>query len=602
MGLIARLCNNYEFSFIYSFSRKNPISNDAGVQFKRHMQNEFKHPGEVLRLLPYLIQEDRKKFIDDFQLYNNDQRSEWWKKYAFLKNKQCEHNGLPVYYANKEMDEITAQPFLNYLIALALEYKDNTDNPVIFENFNSIYSHLLDGVYNREYSPHRIIDSLDRDYFVLILKKIALCTWHGNGRTTTTTKINDYIDNNELQRFISSPSHKNVISLLTIFYFRQTGRVIEGTETFEFTHKSFREYLVALEIIDALTNIHAQLRLKETDRLHDLGWNIDECLVAWLKIFGLQIPDADLVKYIKNELILRESKSKGLLIEWQDTVIKLLGHVLEKGMPIERLYPRPTFKEENELKAEKAILIMHSLIAEITDKVSDIRTVEGISDIQISKKTTSFGEFIGRLVGQRINHDVFILKFCNHIKINNAILRITDLYGANLIKSDLRAADLRDANLSEASLNNANLSEANLNNAKLNKAYLNNANLHSADLSDSDLRDSDLREADLRRSYLRRAIFERAFLCKADLSSAYMRKVKSRKANLTYANLSKANLHEADLREANLTYAKLIDADLSDAYLSGADLSGAVLRNCIGFNEEDAIKCSCIIDKKTRWS
>ena len=522
-------------------------------------EKEFRNPGEVLRILPYLIQEEEEKFIDTLGLYKNDQRYKWWTKYGELKNNP--YNGLPDVLKEKENEiiEITAQPLLNYLIALALEYKGDDDTPIIFKNLNNIYARLLKGVFNREYGAKPITQGLTFDDFVYVLKEIALSAWHGKGRTTTVDEIKKYIKNEALLKTFSSSAEKGVISLLTTFYFRQTGNYIKDAETFEFTHKSFGEYLVSLKIIETLDRIHNQFTLNEKDRAHEDGWNVYQCLVKWLEVFGLQAPDADLVKYIEKELILKEQSNTGILEKWQDTIVKLLDHVLEKGMPVEQLPLRPqTFKEENEqaLKAEKSLLIMHGLIARNTDKASAIQWPQ----------ETSFGEFIGRLTDQRTSPYVFILKFCNHLVIKDAILHIKDLYKANFSKSvlikaqlylsNLRVADLSEANLSEADLSVADLSEADLSEADLCGANLSGADLSGANLSGAVIYDADLSRADLRR-----------------------------------ANFSGANLRGADLR----------GTDLRGADLSEADLRRADLRNCRGFDRKTAQKMSCRFDDYTKW-
>lgn len=471
------------------------VGRDVIVQDNKR---EFEHPCEVLRLLPYLIQEDKEKFIDNQQLYDTDQRQRWWIKYGELKNKP--YLGFPAELQNKkekekEIEEVTAQPLLNYLIALALEYRAKENLQVDFENLNTIYSLLLKGVYDREYSFRKIAFNLEWDDFVLVLKEIALCTWHGNGRTATVAEINKYISNKKLFEAFVPTVEKGVVSLLSTFYFRHAGKLIEGVETFEFTHKSFSEYLAALKIIDVLDTIHEQLSINEKDRAHKEGWDIYGCLVEWLKVFGLQVPDEDLVKYIWNELKLRETN---ILNAWQDAVVKLWEHVLDKGMPMEQLPLRSqtlTLKEENEqaIKAEKALLILHGLIADITGRISDIQWPQPYS----------FSEFIGRLAGQRTYQKIFILQFCNHLNLNKAILRAKDLCEVNLTKAyleeaNLRKADLRGAHyLRGADLRNADSRNADLRNADLREADLSGANLRGANLSGADLRGANLRGANL---------------------------------------------------------------------------------------------------------
>ena len=562
-------------SFVRDVVRNAPIRNKTKLRIQviiagrdvivQRNENEFKHRGEVVRLLPYLIQEEEKNFIDDCQLFGIDQRDMWWTKYGELKNKPY-NDGLPLELKKDEMNEVTAQPLLNYLIALALEFPDDKGKKIDFENLNTIYSRLLKGVYNREYASNKkdstqpIASDLEFDDFIFALKEIALCTWHGNGRTTTVNKIVEYLKDQKLFDKFSLSAGKGAISLLTTFYFRQTGRLSKGEETFEFTHKSFSEYLVTLKIIDVLDNIQEELIRNETDKTHRRGWGIYKCLLEWLEVFGLQAPDEDLVKYITNELILKKSENEVILNQWQDTVVKLWEHVLEKGMPIEQLPSRPqTFKEENEqaIKAEKSLLIMHGLIARLNDRVSNIQLPQ----------PASFGEFIGRLVGQKTGSHVFILRFCNHLNLNDAILCYRDLSCAYLERIDLSRADLSGADLREAYIREA------------------------------DLREADIRRADLRGAYISRSDLRRADLRRADLSGADLIGADLREADLRGTHLSGAYLREVDLRGADLIGADLRGADLREANLIGANLIG-----CKGFTKKKAEESPCIIDGNTKWT
>jgi uncharacterized protein YjbI with pentapeptide repeats len=102
--------------------------------------------------------------------------------------------------------------------------------------------------------------------------------------------------------------------------------------------------------------------------------------------------------------------------------------------------------------------------------------------------------------------------------------------------------------------------------------------LHGGGLRGADLCDADLRGADLER---------------ADLQGADLRGADLRGADLRQADLSKADLRGAHVRRANLQGARLSGADLSNAYLIGADLLGANLKGAtlndmrLGGNEAD---------------
>ena len=126
---------------------------------------------------------------------------------------------------------------------------------------------MLKAVYERGYeknSPgHRAIEGITEKDFVLILMEIALSCWHGNGRTTTVIEIKEHCENNGLKNLLKnfqdsfqSDSQGSITRLLTAFYFRESGDLRGSEKTFEFTHKSFGEYLTARRIVDRVKQIH----------------------------------------------------------------------------------------------------------------------------------------------------------------------------------------------------------------------------------------------------------------------------------------------------------------------------------------------------------
>ncbi len=525
-------------------------------------ESDFRNDGQILRLLPYyLTNEDKKNLFDEKDLLKNDQRIDWWKKYGKLTG--LNYSGLPVELKTIEIDELTAQPLLNFLIALSYQRKkvDFSKKP----NLNEIYADLLSAVYERTYSEGKklkTISEMEYEHFCIILEEIALSTWHNQGRTTTVNEITKHFENSGLtellKRFIED-AEKGIVSLLAAFYFRQARQAADGMRTFEFTHKSFGEYLTAKKIVRQIKVISEQLEENVKDLYGRKGWGSERCLIEWVKVFGRKQPDHDLVKFIRNEFLLNDQISYECFKshELQKTIIKLINHFLRLGMPIERLHPRPeTFKEENEvaINAEAALLMMHGIIARITNQVADIQW----------PKNTSFGEWIGRLIGQREGLDSYIPKFCNHLNLNSSIIVLKNFYlgvfdytqfgNAELFYSSFEDADLCDTNLEKA-----NLQFANLNTANLQRANLSDACLDAAILSAAQLQKADLRGASLLIANLKRANLQRANLQGADLQGA----------NLQGADLQGANLQEANLQEADLQGTKFDEGVLEDLKRNG---------------------------------
>ncbi|MFM7905991.1 MAG: NACHT domain-containing protein, partial [Microcystis sp.] len=147
-------------------------------------KNNFKKPQQIITILPYWVA-NSDDFSDVDKLLKVDQRHQWWQQYGQAKGKN--YAQLPPELSGENLQEITAQPLLNYLIALTFERGEVQFSQET--NLNNIYDNLLKAVYERGYeknSPgHRAIEGITEKDFVLILMEIALSCWHGNGRTTT---------------------------------------------------------------------------------------------------------------------------------------------------------------------------------------------------------------------------------------------------------------------------------------------------------------------------------------------------------------------------------------------------------------------------------
>jgi hypothetical protein len=127
---------------------------------------------------------------------------------------------------------------------------------------------------------------------------------------------------------------------------------------------------------------------------------------------------------------------------------------------------------------------------------------------------------------------------------------------------DLRLADLDGTFLKGADLVGTVLDGASLSHALLDRASLSNVGLAGADLSGA---------------YLDWANLSGAYLGGADLNGAYLAG-----ADLKGADLRGAVLREADLRGADLRYIDLDGADLSGARLDGANIEGVNFERVYG--------------------
>lgn len=421
-------------------------------------ETDFRNDGQILHVLPYFVPEyDRKNYVGAKKLLEQDQRQFWWQNYSVASGSS--YTGLPTELDRGNLIEITAQPLLNYLVALSLQrgklkFSEET-------NLNAVYADLLKAIYERGWAGHQhaAIQGIKEEDFVRIVEEIALAAWHGNGRTTTVREIERHCESSNLRNLLKrfqegfrDDSKASITRLLTAFYFRQSGHDTSGDKTFEFTHKSFGEYLTARRIVQEVQYIHRKLE----DRYNDSYENWDErnALHRWALVCGPSAMDEYLFDFILDGMRLHYQQKPTDIGGWQQTLCHLIGFMLRHGMPMDRLSPRPDFQVENKQarNAEEALLAVLNTCARLTKKLSEIEW----------SSWDAFGTWISRLQGQRVGPDVFCLNCLSFLQLKSCSLYFKDFYranleGVNLENARLFMANLRGANLEEANLRGANL-------------------------------------------------------------------------------------------------------------------------------------------------
>jgi hypothetical protein len=462
--------------------------------------SELREPRQVLHLLPYLVPEAERKldvWESGRELLATDQRADWWQRYGRVSGKGYER--LPGELAREDLEEITAQPLLNYLVALGYgRGKLHFQGEV---NLNDIYADLLEAVYERAWeSGRRVVPDLSFAEFSRMLEEIALVAWHGNGRTTTVEEIEAHCQAAGLAALLGrfeEGAKSGVLRVLTAFYFRQHGHTTAGDRTFEFTHKSFREYLTARRIVRAVRTIH-----EETERRlqgSDGGWDEGTALKHWAEICGPEAMDLDLFEFVAAEVRKRPDKARA----WQGKLCRLIGHMLRNGMPMELLGKRPSFRLETlqARNAEEALLAALNACARTTEVIS---TIDWPGDT--SAMNVSAGAWIRRLQGQRSGPtNALALSCLSYLDLSRCSLYMIDLFGADLGRADLSRAGLSYACFGRAGLRGTNLEGAYLFSAYLKWANLKEANLKGAILEGAILEGANLEGACIDRGQLAKA-------------------------------------------------------------------------------------------------
>jgi uncharacterized protein YjbI with pentapeptide repeats len=475
---------------------------------------DFKRPRQILHVLPYFVAEDsRKEYTDAQKLLEEDHRQQWWKNYGKVSGHDYE--GLPEELNRDELSEITSQPLLNYLVALS--HTRGEVDLATETNLNVIYRDLLKAVYERGWGggSHPALQGVSEDKFIRWLEEIAVAAWHGDGRTTTVEEIKGHTESSgaaNLMNIFEEGADKGITRLLMAFYFRRAGARESGDKTFEFTHKSFGEYLTAKRIVRLLRDIHNELE-RHRDNV-DVGWHERAALVRWIRLCGPSPLDKYLFKFILNEARITGEETAS---NWQRTLCDLIGFELRNGLPME-LINFPTFKEATRQarNAEEALMVVLYACAHVTEKRSNIAWPEPVS----------FGELLSRLQGKHLSlTGTFISKFLGFLNLTAQFMVVENFTSANLYGTDLSKANLFYTTLVGADLRKSDFHRANLCGANLFGADLIGANLVGADLGGANFGEANLRGADLRMTNLRGTDFRSADLNGANLSNSLINDV-----------------------------------------------------------------------------
>jgi hypothetical protein len=373
---------------------------------------------------------------------------------------------------------------------------------------NAVYEDLITAVYERGYAgrQHPSLRGLPVEAFRQLLEEVALATWHGDGRTATAADIHRCCVEGGLGNFLDAfeeGASTGATRLLTAFYFRQSEGRRVGERTFEFTHKSFREYLTARRLTRALERMDEEVEIWRTRP--GRGWSEREALIHWAEIAGPTGLDEYVTDFVLGELY-RAGEDR--VRPWQRLLGRLIEVVVRESMPMERLRVRPTYAEEiwRSRNAEEALLACASLCAAVSGTTTEVGW----------PTPASFGSWVRRLVGQRSDTPpALALRCLGGLRLDRQQLLVADLahagaakasfVGATLTGADLSSADLTEADFTDADLRGANLSGANLTRANLTRAHLSGSRFAGTNTTDMCLNGANVSGASLTGGHLQAA-------------------------------------------------------------------------------------------------
>lgn len=362
---------------------------------------------------------------------------------------------------------------------------------------------------------------------------MALAAWHGGDeRVATYERFTSALSVTQTEEIFDNFRRQeggDVSNLAVNFYLKSA---TEDARGFEFTHKSFSEYLIARALIRKAIDV-AEFSKKR----------LDIALSDWLSVVADGDLSDELLEFVRGEALLVEDAvtAKSVLRALE----RMMSQVVIDGFPAHKILCE-TWRQAEE-RQRKAETLLMALLHCFSRRVSVHDVTEGRIHIEWGPNHTGLGNLIHRIRRTRDAHLPTMLLFSN-LEAPDSIL----------IAQDLIQADFSGANLFRSHAANTFFTGANLEGVNFNEAVL----FHST------FRHADLRSANMEAS-----------LCdSADFRSADLRNANFNYADLEDADLAGTNLEGATFRGANLKDARLGDAKSTDAVFKGADFLGTNVR------------------------
>ena len=209
-----------------------------------------------IEVLPLFIPiNERKNFsnMKDYKLLEKDLRIDYWSKLTDAFNISYDLNNI----INREhLKDLSTSPLLLFLLAWTIKYSNESIETI--HHSVEIYNHILECVYIRKYSREKKdYSSWGLDEYRKMLSITGLCAWQNDSRSIYISKIEEYckITGNEVlfNQWINYHKISNPSKLLLLFFFREKTNDYNPNESeIEFIHKTFYEYLSALEILNTI--------------------------------------------------------------------------------------------------------------------------------------------------------------------------------------------------------------------------------------------------------------------------------------------------------------------------------------------------------------
>lgn len=542
----------------------------------------IKDTNKYINILPYYMPPLSYEFDDDKcqdpkGLLDIDQRDIWWKKFAGLKNKSWE--GIPADVDTNELEPINSQPLLNYLLALSLlrgkiNFKEGP-------SLNTIYHDLLENVFDRQYASesgeksqtHNSIMKLTKDNFSILMQEVALAVWHCNGTTATEKYIYKHLQDNELEHLLESftqESEQGVSNLLLSFYFRKFGQTEKGESTFEFTHKSFGEYLTSKKLVNLVIELSDSYHEKKLN--YRKGKKLDNIIYELINALGAAKFETYFHKFVYNEFS-GAGLSKDGLMNVLELLDKIITHTIQNNFALERV-SNLTFNQMTKY-ADNLNLALMGLRSILTKVI-----FEDEPKIQYEINSRKFSSYLENWLEKNLGNRHFI-DYLNHMNLSHIDLYFSNFTICNLEYSNLSSSDLYKVGFLESNLEGLDLSSSLVGECNFVDSDLDYSCLTGSQITGCNFTNSLMNFCESQDVLIRNSVFVGCTLTNSDFLRSSFADCNFEGADFTNSNLENTIFHNCNLKNAILVGANLKGCNLKEADLTGVDFKDVDVSRCI---------------------
>lgn len=438
-----------------------------------------------------------------------DLRPQWWAKFA---RAYRQDPSFPPALEAKELQEVTNEPLLCFLLALSGYLAGNWAEAA--DNTNRIYARLVGDVWERRWGQSELgetgrvgpgLNLRSREEFDLLMETLALAAWWGGeNRVATKTSFDAALSatgaSDIWTKFVADEGD-GLSNLALTFYLRRSD--IEG-QGFEFTHKTFGEYLVARFLMkQATAKIALPLRARDIDKA--------EASERWCRYATQGAPHFGITSFLRNEARLMPMDAIDVSIE---ELQGWLSFVLDKGLPVHRRSNDDfrTLELMNDYGHSNIVSCISAL-----SRAKDVICINEISDWNVKIEWPAQGNSVSRLlsrvsdiemVGRSPDVDFYRFDFRSYEDIFGGIflaeayfeftlwsdVTVVNTYfgGSNFEGAVFQGAYFLDVAFEDCDLTDVDFTEANLGGCSFRSATLLGACLDGANLNRTDIANAEM--------------------------------------------------------------------------------------------------------------